>query len=148
MHNETNRRGSRIVRTIIVFLTILVAVLLISAWTGDNRDHQPQNQAVIKQLKTTEFTEVLYPPCSDDLNLAEATVFETNGLGLNIRQGPGLNYDVVRAMPQGWTAQITGKPSCNPADGLIWWPVSFVYGDQTHTGWSAGGEQNQVYLTQ
>ncbi|WP_247002105.1 N-acetylmuramoyl-L-alanine amidase [Halosolutus gelatinilyticus] len=43
--------------------------------------------------------------------------------GLNGREGPGLNYDVVRTYPEGTQGEIMNGPETN--DGYTWWGIHF-----------------------
>jgi len=51
---------------------------------------------------------------------------------INVREGPGLGYTIIRTMPLGTIGQVIGGPA--EADGFVWWNVSYNAGV---TGWSA-----------
>jgi hypothetical protein len=51
---------------------------------------------------------------------------------LNVREGPGLKYTIISAMPLGTIGQIVGGPV--EADGYVWWNVDYAVGVR---GWSA-----------
>jgi len=68
---------------------------------------------------------------------------------LNLRNGPGLSYDVVGQLAYGMTVQITGSPKA--ADGHTWLEVlaatvgqGWVAGDYLDAGESAGPQTEAV----
>ena len=59
------------------------------------------------------------------------TVANTGGIGLNLRIGPGENFSILKALPEGTQMSVVGGPT--QADGLSWWNLTSPLG----TGWSA-----------
>jgi len=62
-----------------------------------------------------------------------AKVSGTEGDGLRLREGPGLNYDKIRTLPEGTLVQIIGGPV--EADGHQWFNIIDDLGNE---GWCAG----------
>jgi hypothetical protein len=67
-------------------------------------------------------------PVFDDLSFA--TVGGTSGVGVNLRDAPGLESNVIAIVPEGTTVTLRGEPEF--VDGLNWWPVVGQNGEQ---GW-------------
>lgn len=59
------------------------------------------------------------------------------GTANNLRAEPGLNGELIGAIPPGGRFQVLGGPEC--ADGYVWWQV--FYGGET--GWTAEGDPAQ-----
>ena len=62
------------------------------------------------------------------------TIANTGGIGLNLRNGPGENFSVLRALPEGTQMSVVGGPTL--ANGMTWWNLT----DSQGTGWSAVAE--------
>ena len=62
------------------------------------------------------------------------TIANTGGIGLNLRNGPGENFSVLRALPEGTQMSVVGGPTL--ANGMTWWNLTGSLG----TGWSAVAE--------
>jgi hypothetical protein len=62
------------------------------------------------------------------------TVYNTNGLGLNLRSCASTTCSVVVNMPDNNVMQVVGGPT--PASGYIWWNLSGYVGGIARAGWA------------
>lgn len=58
-------------------------------------------------------------------------VVNTDGLGLNMREGPGVTFAIVELLPEGTRLVIVDGPQ--EVDGFVWWKVQKV--DSQVQGW-------------
>ncbi len=56
------------------------------------------------------------------------------GAGLNLREGPGLTFQVVELLPEGTRVEVVDGPQ--EVDGYTWWRVRRL--DTGREGWAAG----------
>lgn len=61
--------------------------------------------------------------------------------GINMRDNPGLNANLLLRVNQDEVVTVIGDPSC--LDGFVWWPVRLAGGSE---GWMAEGSTNRYYL--
>ena len=67
--------------------------------------------------------------------------------GLNVREGPGTDQDVIGGLSQGDTVCLLGVGAPALADGIQWWPLRTAEGTE---GWVAAfdpNEPNRRWLT-
>ncbi len=60
-----------------------------------------------------------------------ASVSDTGGVGLNLREGAGTAHGRVKMLPEGTTVDVIGGPT--EADGYTWWQVQDTTGT---SGWA------------
>lgn len=80
-------------------------------------------------------------PDAPQTRLARDMQARVGGDGINMRDNPGLNANLVLRVNQGEDVTIIGEPSCT--DGYVWWPVRLASGSE---GWMAEGSANRYYL--
>jgi len=67
------------------------------------------------------------------LSVAPGTTTEIAAADLNLRTGPGAEYDVIEVLPEGTKVRVTGLSELNP-EGR-WWPVDLERDGSTRQGW-------------
>src|SRR5687768_10132048 len=77
-------------------------------------------------------TDATAPDASDaapGMDAPQARVVNTGAEGLNMRDGPGPEYEVLRVIPEGQVVDILGGP-----ENGTWWNVGY----EGYVGWCSG----------
>ncbi len=80
-----------------------------------------------------------------DLVVGDTVMITPEGDNLNMRSGPGPNFQVVEVLPQSNVMIILEGPI--DSDGYRWWRVTH-YGEPTAEGWIAEGDGNENWLVE
>lgn len=72
---------------------------------------------------------------------ARGRIIYSDGSPLNLRKTPGLNGEVLSAVPEGEKFTVTDPPKC--IDNFVWWNVDFGSG---LIGWVAEGDKDSYFI--
>lgn len=67
-----------------------------------------------------------------------------NGENLNLRRGPGTNYDIVTGIEPGEVFWVLDGPAC--AGAYTWYRVRYATGEVFYEGWIAEGDFEGYYV--
>lgn len=98
------------------------AVLLVSLAAfacGDTGDPDPIDGAI----------DVDAHDAAQTIDAPQARVVNVGAEGLNMRDGPGLEYEILRVIPEGQVVDVLGGP-----ENGTWWNVGY----EGYVGWCSG----------
>lgn len=80
-----------------------------------------------------------------DLQIGDTVKITEAGDNLNMRSGPGTNFQVIEVLPQDSVMLVLEGPI--DADGFRWWRVT-QYGEPLSEGWIAEGDGTEDWLVE